>query len=322
MGTTTTIHDRAGGIPVGYKSALAVFYGAVNVYQFFVLPAWLLPLDVRWAWILVLLALLNNSYWSLIHEAIHDLFHPARGTNMLFGRILSVMFGSPFRILRLSHLLHHKLNRTPIEGTEFYERAKSSIVAAAFGYYFQILGGLYLVEFLSPLLFVLPRAVARRFKDRFVKPQSVSGILMQNWAQDESIREIRIDGLMIIVWFGLSLFCYGTHWPLLLCALAARGFLISFLDNVYHYETPVSDVFYARNLWLNRPLARLLLHFNLHGVHHLNPAIPWIDLPKAFRAQAGRFEGGYFSAALRQLRGPIALQDLPGGGATEKIRQA
>ena len=71
--------------------------------------------------------------------------------------------------------------------------------------------------------------------------------------------------------------------PLLFLALLARGFLISFLDNVYHYETPVSDVFYAKNLRLAAPLAKLLLNFNFHGIHHVNPAIPWLHGAAAAR---------------------------------------
>jgi fatty acid desaturase len=84
----------------------------------------------------------------------------------------------------------------------------------------------------------------------------------------------------------------------------------------------VSDVFYAKNLRLAAPLAKLLLNFNFHGIHHVNPAIPWIHLPRAFEAQSGRFAGGYFAAALRQLCGPIALQDLPRGAAVARIRPA
>jgi fatty acid desaturase len=298
-------------IPRLVNISLAGAYTAVNIYQFFVLPLWLLPLDYGWAWTLVPLAFLNNPYWSLIHEAIHDLFHPARRTNMLFGRALSVMFGSPFRILRLSHLLHHQLNRSPMEATELYERGKRSIALATFAYYFQILGGLYLVEFLSPLLFYLPCGLIRRLNEGFVKRDSVSGILMQNWTQDEAVREIRIDGLMIFAWLGVSLYCYGSHWPLLVAALAARGFLISFLDNVYHYKTPVNDIFYANNLRLPPAAAAILLYFNFHGVHHQNPAIPWIHLPAVFRERSEIFDGHYFAAAGRQLYGPVAMQDLP-----------
>ena len=301
----------ASRIPVVANISMATGYTVLNLYQFLILPLWLLPADQLWAWSLLPLALLNNPFWSLIHETIHDLFHPRRKINLIFGRMLSVLFGSPFRILRLSHLLHHKLNRTPMEGTELYNRGHRSFSVVAFGYYFQILGGLYLIESLSPLLFLLPRGWLQRIQDRFVKPDSVSGILLQNWTQEEAVREIRIDGLSILAWFGLSLFCYGVYWPLLLAVLAARGFLISFLDNVYHYRTAVNDIFYASNLWLSKPIARVLLNFNFHGIHHKNPAIPWIHLPLVFHQQAQIFHGDYFVAAARQLRGPVALEDLP-----------
>jgi fatty acid desaturase len=303
--------SERGAIPVKVNLALAVFYTAANFYQFFFLPLFLLPRHLAWAWTLVPLALLNNPFWSLLHEAIHDLFSAARRGNVFFGRLLAICFGSPFAILRLSHLLHHKLNRSPAEGTEYYDNHKTTKAAAAPGYYFQILGGLYLIEVISPLPFFLPRRWIKSFKDRQLRSDSVSGILVQSWLIPQTLRAIRIEGLIIIVWLSMSLYCYGARWPLFAAILAARGILISFLDNVYHYDTPVSGIFYAKNLSLSRPLAGLLLHFNLHGVHHLNPAIPWIHLPKAFKVQAGEFGGDYFAAAWAQLRGPIALQDLP-----------
>jgi fatty acid desaturase len=305
--------------PVGHPNAitgklnlsLAVVYLALNLYQFFLLPACLLPGDARWAWTLLPLAFLNNPTWSLLHEAIHDLFHPLARINVFFGRVLSVMFGSPFCILRLSHLLHHKLNRTPIEATEIYERGKGSMAAAAVGYYFQILGGLYLVELLSPALFFLSRRLIESFRRRFVKPQSVSGMLMQNWTRDAALREIRLDGMVIVGWLALSFYLYGSHWPLLAVVLAARGLLISFLDNVYHYGTPLSEIFFAKNLWLPDPAAKLLLNFNLHGIHHRNPAVPWNALPLLFHKGGEVYHGNYFGAAARQLYGPVAVQDLP-----------
>ncbi|HET9916241.1 MAG TPA: fatty acid desaturase, partial [Candidatus Binatia bacterium] len=140
------IVQRGSGVPEAVNGALALFYVGVNLVQFFVLPLWMLPQDPRWAWLLVPIVLLTNPFWSLIHEAIHDLFHSNKSVNGFAGRLLAILFGSPFRILRLSHLLHHKLNRMPVEGTEFYDRDKGSRAAAAPGYYLQILAGLYLVE--------------------------------------------------------------------------------------------------------------------------------------------------------------------------------
>jgi fatty acid desaturase len=302
-------------IPTAINFSLAAFYAAANLYQFFILPLCFLPVNTAWAWTLVPLALLTNPFWSLIHEAIHDLFDPNRAINACAGRLLAVLFGAPFRILRLSHLFHHKLNRLPVEGTEYFDKRRSSKGATAPGYYFRILFGLYLFEVLSPLWFFLPRAWLQWFKENYLPRDSVSGILMQNWLEAEALREIRVDGLLALSWLSLSLYAYGVHWPILLAIVGARGFLISFLDNLYHYETPVGDIFYARNLRLPAPLSRLLLNFNLHGIHHLNPAISWINLPQAFKVQNGDYEDGYFAAARRQLRGPIALQDLPGGGS-------
>ena len=312
--------DRGRGIPVGINLVLAIFYIAVNLYQFIGLPLLLLPNGASWGWTLLPLAFLTNPFWSLIHESIHELFHPNRNVNAFIGRLLSILFGSPFRILRLSHLVHHKLNRMPVEGTEYYDRTASTKARAAPGYYFQILFGLYFVELLSPLYFLLPRRVLAWVVERFIRSDGVSGLLMKTWLGADSLREIRFDGLLALSWLALGFFCYGEYWPLLAAALAARGFLISFLDNVYHYATPVGDIFYARNLRLPAACATALLNFNLHGIHHVNPAIPWIDLPRAFDAQAGKYQDGYFPAALRQLRGPIALQELPQGAPAVRLR--
>jgi fatty acid desaturase len=314
-----TYVNQSRGIPSVVNLCLAGFYVALNLYQLFILPLWLLPVSRWWGWTLIPLALLTNPFWSLIHEAIHDLFHPSREVNLFFGRLLAVVFGSPFRILRMGHLLHHKLNRLPIEGTEYYDRTKGTKGGAAAGYYFQILLGLYLVEVLSPLFFFLPRIFLDWFKKSFIRTGTVSSLLMDNWLGRESLREIRADGMATVSLLALAFACYGANWPLLLAALLGRGLLISFLDNIYHYETPVGDVFYAKNLSLSRPMDKLLLNFNLHGIHHVNPAIPWIHLPRAFELQSGRFFDGYFAAALRQLRGPIALQDLPHAAAEAKI---
>jgi fatty acid desaturase len=312
--------NRGRGIPVTRNLGLAALYIVLNVYQFLLLPWLLLPSSLAWAWTLLPLALLTNPYWSLIHEAIHDLFHPSRSVNAFFGRFLSILFGAPFRILRMSHLVHHKLNRRPMEGTEYYDRATSTKTRAAPGYFFQILMGLYLVEVLSPGYFLLPRRLLAWAQKRFTRPDGVSGLLMQNWLGVAALREIRFDGLLTVSWLTLSFVCYGARWPLLAAVLLARAFLISFLDNVYHYATPVDDVFYARNLRLPAAGAKLLLNFNLHGVHHINPAIPWIDLPEAFDVEGGKYQDEYFAAAVSQLRGPIALQDLPRGAPALRVR--
>jgi fatty acid desaturase len=303
----------ATAIPATLNLFLATAQLLVNVYQFFVLPLFLLPSSLWWAATLVPLAALNNPFWSLIHEAIHDMFHPSRRVNRATGRLLAFFFGSPFLVLRLSHLLHHKLNRSPLEGTELFDPEKSSRPRACLGYFSQILGGLYFLEVISPWLFFLPRRLLGRMERSFFSGENLAGNLMKGLMREEAIREMRADGAVILALFAVSAVSYGAHWPWLAGALLARAFLISFLDNVYHYRTPVNDVFYAENLWLPGFLSATLLHFNLHGIHHRNVAIPWIELPEAFLEESGIFHGNYFVAAARQLRGPVPIAELPAG---------
>jgi fatty acid desaturase len=213
-------------------------------------------------------------------------------------------------LLRLSHLSHHKLNRSLAEATEAYDPARSSAFKAAAGYYFQILGGLYLVEIISPLLFLFPKPVVAAFSRRCLAAGSMSALLVRSLTEPKSLRQIRIDAAAVAVVLSSSFVCYGKNWPWLLGALLARALLISFLDNVYHYGTRIGDTAYARNLRLAPLLAKGLLHFNLHGVHHKNPALPWPLLPAVYEQDGQPFDGWYFSAAARQLSGPVPIEKI------------
>jgi fatty acid desaturase len=307
--------SSAASIPAALNFSLGGLHVVVNLYQFFFLPLFLLPSSPWWALTLLPAAALNNPFWSLLHEAIHDMFHPSRRVNRAAGRLLAIFFGSPFLILRLSHLLHHKLNRSPVEATELYAPEKTSKRRASLGYFAHILGGLYLLELASPLMFFLPRIALRRLERKYFSGADLPGNLMRGLMRDEAIREMRLDGLVILSLLAASAASYGAYWPLLAAVLLARAFLISFLDNVYHYGTPIDDTFYARNLSLPAVCSAGLLNFNLHGIHHRNPAIPWIGLPRVFRQQSMQFEGHYFSAAFRQFDGPRTRSEMSGSPA-------
>ncbi|MBI2357512.1 MAG: fatty acid desaturase [Deltaproteobacteria bacterium] len=299
-------------VPSALNASLAAFHLLSTLFLFFLVPLFLLPVSPWWGLAALGVGALSNSFWSLIHEAVHDMLLSSRRINASAGRILGISFGSPFRVLRVSHLMHHKLNRSPLEGTELYDPSKTSRLRAGFAYFFQILGGLYLVEFLSAIFFLLPRKVLLPVKRRFEEKKTLTGMLLGILTKDEAVSEIRKDGIMALGVVVASFYCYGGHWPWLGGALGLRAFLVSFLDNVYHYRTPVDDVWYADNLWLPKWLSAILLHFNLHGVHHRNTTIPWIRLPEAFGMQAKEYDGNYFTAAARQLLGPISIAQLAG----------
>ena len=299
-------------VPRKLNFSLATIQVFVNVFQFFILPLCLLQKNMHWSLVIIPISALNNPFWALIHEAIHDLFSSSSGTNVAAGRLLSLFFGSPFHVLRVTHLSHHKFNRSPLEkGTEVYDPARWSKRRANFTYFFYIFCGLYLLEVFSTLIFFLPTAGFYRLGRGLVDHGNAQEKWLANKFMDaKTVSEIRIDGIAILLIFGLSAFCYGMHWRVLVSILAMRMFLISFMDNVYHYGSTLNVTTSGHNLWLPRVLSVLILNFNFHRVHHRNPAVPWPKLSELFAEHADSFDRGLLTAAVNQLRGPIPLSEL------------
>lgn len=304
-------------IPVPLNLALAAGFLAANAWLWIGLPL-LLPKLPTLGWSLLLVVLATTSYWSLLHEGIHAVLHPNRRVNDALSRLLAVGFPAPFAVLRFGHLKHHQFNRTAIDRSEVYDGSKNRRWRAALGYYPQLLIGLYVSEVAALLLVWLPPALllwlARRWPAEPGLPplaQSIDKQLLRPGA----LRGMRVDSAASLVLIALGVWLYGPHGWMLLLALLGRGVLISLTDNAYHYATPLhtpgGDVRHARNLRLPRPASALILHFNYHAVHHRYPALPWSALPAA--AQADELHGApsYVAALLAQLRGPIALRDLP-----------
>jgi len=299
-------------IPQAVNIGLLVLHAGAGFLQLFMLPVYLIPKNIWWCLALVPIAALNNPLWALMHECIHDAFHASAFINRAAGRWLSILFGSPFQILRLTHLSHHKFNRSPLEkGTEMYDPRETSRLMAGFKYYFYILCGVYLLEVCSALLFILPKNVFHQFGTHLLQ----QGDRQEKWLagkflNDESFMEIRCDGLAILLLYSVSAFCYRGHWLLFVGSLAARALLISLMDNVYHYGTPLKVTISGHNLSLPRIVATGLLNFNLHRIHHAHPNVPWTGLPLLYAQSADYCDEGFLIALLRQFRGPLALDQL------------
>ncbi|HEV2778916.1 MAG TPA: fatty acid desaturase [Actinophytocola sp.] len=280
----------------------------VNLFQLFLLPLVLLPAGGGWGWLLVPLVPLTTPFWSLIHEAIHGTLIRRRTANDRSGRVLSVLYGSPFVLLKTGHLLHHRYSRTRRERSEIYDPATTTWARTAPGYYLRLLGGLYLLEVLSTLLAVLPAGRLRRLGRRLDTPDTVAGLLIERVAQPRVLRQFRLDAAAIVVAYTMAFLAYGGHWWMLLAALGGRALVVSVSDNAYHYGTRLEAMLEAMNLRLPRALENLALSFNLHDVHHRHPGLRWYELRGAFLAEGGHYHLGWFRAAGRQFRGPIKLR--------------
>ncbi|HEY2920553.1 MAG TPA: fatty acid desaturase, partial [Candidatus Binatia bacterium] len=286
-------------IPEVPNFRLLLLHTAADFFQLFVLPIFLLPRSIWWGLAIAPIAALNNPLWALIHECIHDAFYPSARVNKAAGRWLSILFGSPFEILRLTHLSHHKFNRSPLEkGTEMYEPNDTSRFVAACKYYMYILCGVYLLEVCSAWIFLAPNTICQKFGQRL----AASGDRQERWLAKKfldakRLREIRIDGLAILLLYGASVYCYGAHhWKPLASIIAVRALLISLLDNIYHYGTPLKVTISGHNLWLPRFLAAGLLYFNYHRIHHAYPNVPWTGLPWLYARRSDHCDDNFFYA--------------------------
>jgi len=295
--------------------ALLGILASLTIGGLIVLPLWLLPRDPHWGWLLVPVALLTNFFWALHHEAIHGGFHQNRNHNLQAGRLMAILLGSSFHVLRFGHLMHHQYNRSPIDRPDAYDPATTSRLKARLAFLGTLLFGLYLAEMLAPIACWLPRAMIKRVIDQFYRGDdpAVSAIRLaahRQFLDPKRLRLIRTDVSLAWALIALSAILFGANWPMLAAFLLGRGVLISVFDNVYHFGTPIDRPDYARNLSLLRPLRLLILNMNMHRVHHQRPSLPWWALPAQFNASDDRYDAPMLAAALAQFTGPIAICDL------------
>jgi fatty acid desaturase len=301
----TTGESYCADIPWRLNITLVGIFIAVAGFQLFMLPLWLLPLNSLWSLVLVACVLSTTTNWSLIHEAIHRLLAPGRRANDACARLLTILFGAPFEILRFAHLLHHQLNGTPSDRPEYFDAAKASRAAVAVRYYPYILFGIYAAEIASTIACLMPRPVLKRLTRLFPAEHGADARAAGYLLQPRRLAELRVDACAVILIYGLSSWCYGRFWPLLVLSILTRGVLVSIADNSYHYGAPMgAGAGSAHNLKCS--FGAGILHFNLHRIHHAHPSLPWSSLPHAFRADGEIYDGGYGSALLRQFRGPIS----------------
>jgi fatty acid desaturase len=293
--------------------ALLAALGGSTLGGLFGVP-FLLPIDLRFGWLLLPVALLTNPGWALHHEAIHGSFHADRRINLAAGRMMAILLGSSFDVLRFAHLMHHRFNRNPTDRPDLYDPAAGSRARARLRYLGHLTVGVYLAEVIAPLLCCLPASRLPRRIDRVFRGSDPAVATIRAAAQrlvgePRRLRRIRTDALLSAALIAASAMLFGRHWAMLLAFLAARGVLISVFDNVYHFGTPIDRPDYAYNLAASAPLRLLFLNMNLHRVHHRRPSVPWWDLPVRFRAGGERCDARLLSVALKQFAGPLPLKE-------------
>ena len=140
-------------------------------------------------------ALLTHPCWSLIHEAIHRVFHPNQKINDHCARVMTIFFGTIFPIVQFGHLMHHRMNRQGPDLIDAYDPEKESYWRKNLKYYLHIFGGLYLAELISPLLVFLPLSTLKKLTKRGLGATAYYQIAEHKLLKAKPLRLMRIDAI-------------------------------------------------------------------------------------------------------------------------------
>lgn len=270
-----------GDINVAGNRLIFLFLLLVFAYQLFIAP---LLLNISTWFLLSLLPtlLFTSTTGVMVHEAIHGLLHPSPRQNRLMGQVMAVCIGQAYDLQRFDHLLHHRLSRTQNDCDEIYI-AKRRSTRKVIKYYYRKLLAAYWHDFiLTVCIGFLPSRYIYRIMNGLngssMAPDDNSALSIT--LRNGRLKALRIEGACSLVLLACSAGLYWQHLWVLLTLYLARAFILTVLDSFAHYQTPINDSLFARNVTVPRFFEKVcLLNFNYHGVHHIFPTVPWNKLP-------------------------------------------
>jgi fatty acid desaturase len=262
----------------------------------------------------IVFALLGNTGYALMHEAVHGNFHDNPVINENAGRILAGFFPTAFALQRVFHLAHHKNNRSEHERFDYYAPHENKTLK--FMQWYCILTGLYWLA--PPLFCVIYFFLADLLRWRTLFGHKGAWFARQTSAQEfldalstVPVWRVRLDiAVTAVIQFALIFFLDVSFLGWVLC-YAAFGFAWSSLQYTDHAFSELDQYDGAWNLKVS-PLVRwIFLNYHCHRVHHQKPSIPWNGLPALVRA--GEANPTFWSIYLKMWRGPRPLPSATSG---------
>ena len=265
--------------PIPENANIAIFFGALPLTWglLWVASHASLGWSLFAAWVF---SLANHLPFSLLHEAVHDVFSTNKFRNTLFGTLSAAAFPTSFAMQKIAHLGHHRRNRTDQDLYDYYlpTQSKSS---RNFGLYAGNLIGLYwfciplsnLIYLLAPWLYS-----SRWFAERPAKALGFEPYVKEI-AQYPKLR-IWIECLLAfsyqtLLWWALDLNWQG--WLLCYWAFALHWSALQYVDHAWSPRDIINGAWNLRVLPISRVFS---LNYHYHLVHHRFPWLPWIHLPK------------------------------------------
>jgi fatty acid desaturase len=254
----------------------------------------------------------NNTIFSLMHEAVHGVFHPNPKINAFAGRIASAFFPTAFSLQRAFHLSHHRNNRSDRERFDFYGPQENRVLK--FTQWYCILTGLYWAA--SPLFCVVYAATAGLVRwdkllaadHRLARQTSAESFLdsLHNVPSATARVDVAISAaIQAAMIYLLDLNLLG--WLLCYACFAVNWSSLQYTDHAF---SPLDRQEGAWNLRVNPVVRLIFLNYHHHLAHHREPGVPWIELPRLVRSDDPN--PTFWSIYLKMWAGP---RRLPGKDA-------
>jgi fatty acid desaturase len=235
----------------------------------------------------VLFGFANNTMFSLMHEAVHGMFHPNRTVNEVAGNVAAAFFPTIFVVQRLSHLTHHKNNRSDVERFDYYEPGDNHVLKVA--QWYSILTGLYwlFIPVFVTVYALFGGVIPWR---RIVATDGVVGRQTSATAYFDSLRQIPMSnvrlGFLLTIAVQAALFWLLdlSFWRWAAC-YACFGLMWSSLQYADHAFSSLDRHEGAWNLKVS-PFTRFaFLNYHFHLCHHRDTTVQWRGLPARVRDQ-------------------------------------
>lgn len=233
----------------------------------------------------VLFGFANNTIFSFMHEAVHGMFHSNRTVNETAGNIAAAFFPSVFVVQRLSHLTHHKNNRSDVERFDYYEPSDNHLLKVA--QWYSILTGLYwlFIPVFTTVYALFGSLIPWR---RIVATNGVVGRQTSATAYFDSLQQIPMSrvrfGWLLTIVVQLALF-WGldlSFWRWAAC-YACFGLMWSSLQYADHAFSALDEREGAWNLTVSLFTRMAFLNYHFHLCHHRDPTVQWRRLPQQVR---------------------------------------
>jgi fatty acid desaturase len=236
--------------------------------------------------------------YSLLHESMHHTLNKDDKTNDILGNLLGAQFIVPLTFIRFTHNGHHRRNRSDYEMFDLYYDKKDRLKRTV-SFYFIITSYWIALPLATLFLALMPKALKKRM---LLKSVSVKGMI-QN-IDNKHLPTMRLEAWLIIAYHFSLLYLIGFNLSVYLIFYIIHCLNWSSQNYVNHAYS-VRDVKYgAHNHTLPKWAQALYLNFNLHGVHHLNPTLPWNKL-SAHIPESETKRSKYFYAWFRIFKGPV-----------------